>query len=221
MGLVTSTPQAVQVEPLLLRVAYFGGHEDAEAAKYSVRPTLTDVAAAFNQIDSLIRAATLLNATGSTEWQESDARSALAGYSADTWLWDQGRYDGIAVVTAIEMRSPLTFVVHLAPEILGGGLLVSLVLLAERICTFRPRVSAHREAELFKGAVFSEARKELLAGRADGLALQLLREGPSGGDGRGPTQMDLIDATASGRDLNPIMLEIGLVPEASDRDTPE
>jgi hypothetical protein len=76
---------------------------------------------------------------------------------------------------SVEMKSPLTVVIELPWEsviFMGAGLL----LLAERICTFKPRVSRKRKEELLKATVLDKVTETVAAARADALAQVLLDE---------------------------------------------
>jgi excisionase family DNA binding protein len=148
-------------------------------------PVLHDVAAAVSQTERYIRYAEVLSIG---DWPDGVlAPDEQATFARSLKLPPESPYR----LVTVRMGSPLEIVLHLSPEAwtaIGFGL----VLLAERICTFGPRVSRRRKRALLEATIYDEARKELLAGRADGLALSLLSEGPPGG----PTRIDFLDPEA-------------------------
>jgi hypothetical protein len=91
-------------------------------------------------------------------------------------------------LVSIMMESPLTVVVALA----SGGIAAlgyGLVAIAERICTFRPRVSRMRKEELVRAADLDRLLDERALGRLEMLKLTLEAEA----DGIAPERIDFMD----------------------------
>jgi hypothetical protein len=148
-------------------------------------PVLYDVAAAVAQGERYIRYAEVL---AIADWPDGVlAPEEQAAFARSLKSPPESPYR----VVTVRMGSPLEIVLHLPPEA-WTAMAFGLVLLAERICTFGPRVSRRRRRPLLEATVCDEARKDLLAGRDDGPALSLLSEGPPGG----PTHIDFLDPEA-------------------------
>lgn len=129
-------------------------------------PNLSDVAAAITQTERYIRAAEILSRT---DWPDGDPTRARFAEFARSAASLTARPTTAYRVASVQMDSPLKIVLHLSPAdwvAIAGGL----VLLAERISTLGPRVSRTRKRALLEAAVYDAARRDLLAGRADGLA---------------------------------------------------
>jgi hypothetical protein len=89
-------------------------------------------------------------------------------------------------VVSIEMHSPLLVLLALGGAAALGRAGLGLILLAERICTFAPRVSRMRKEDLLR-RLEAEHKIEELHGRADGLAVKVLASGSA------PERIDLVD----------------------------
>lgn len=148
-------------------------------------PDLTDAAAAIYQVDEYLASARLLSQPDWSEFFRSPAGSPLG----------LTRSERGPELIRIEMGSPLQILLHLSPaELVSMG--VGLLLLAERICTMGPRVSRKRKEELFKAAVYDKAREDVLRGRADSLALELLNDDRNGLPRPRPDYVDFVDPEA-------------------------
>jgi len=194
----TVAEQGVDIHTLLLRTTYFlDDLSDMPVAQQPLfvpagPPCLSDVARAITQTDDFIRAAHLL---GQPNWPSP--RELLGRYRVD-----QFGAKPYTRVVSIEMRSPLAIVVDLPTSLGLVGTCLGLVLLAERICKFGPRVSRTRKEDLLRAAVSDRARARVLEGRADALALQLLEVGAEPLD-----RIDLIDPESSDDDLERVSVQ--------------
>jgi len=109
-------------------------------------------------------------------------------------------------VVSVEMRSPLEIVVHIPGDVIKGGLAFGLLALGQRIRTLGPRVSRKRKQDLLMAAVYEKARSDIVAGRADGLAVELLR----GDNALRPERLDILDAeTLDSDELEEVRLPSG------------
>jgi hypothetical protein len=116
--------------------------------------------------------------------------------------WTRAQIVGAHVLTSevrvlsIEMSSPLLVTLLMTP----GGLVASgsgLLLLAERICTFRVRVAREKKMEITMAAELDAPARERQAVRADALALYVLYGDAELGFGgvphTRPTRIELLD----------------------------
>jgi hypothetical protein len=116
--------------------------------------------------------------------------------------WTRAQIVGAHVLTrevrvvSIEMGSPLLVTLSMTP----GGLVASaagLLLLAERICTFRVRVARQKKLEITMAAEMDAPARERQAVRADALALHVLYGDAELGFGgvphTRPTRIELVD----------------------------
>ena len=167
-----------QIEQFLKQL----GRRGSEGRHEPPQPNLRDVAAAVAQTERYIRCAEILTLNWPADLppQAADARLKLSSPAGCPYR-----------VVTIRMGSPLEIVLRL-PSLAWPPIALGLVMLAERICTFGPRVSQKRKRDLLEATIYQQAQQELLAGRADGLALGLLSEGPA----EGPTHIDFLDPEA-------------------------
>ena len=177
-----------QIEQFLETVSSRRSERAPVGGQEPTPPRLRDVAAALVQTERYIRCAEVLMRS---DWPDGDRSPEDQAAFARSGMSITSHPETSYRVVSVRMVSPLEIVIHLSPEA-WTAIAVGLVLLAERICTFGPRVSRTRRRALFEATVYEEARQDLLAGRADGLALSLLSEGPA----EGPTHIDFLDPDA-------------------------
>lgn len=174
----------ITTSALLLRATYF--------AKYGAPRSVREVAEACVQLREYLNDVDLLNDAISPRPSE-----ALAG---------QIRAHKLKVIS-IEMRSPLAVVLEVPAEtvpVLG----LSLILLAERVATFGPRVSRRRKEELVRAAKLDHELSTTLAAKADMLAKRNLE--PFANQSR-PDRIDLLDAEEPDEELDDLP---PLIPDA-------
>lgn len=176
---------------LLLRATYFEWQDQRPVEDYPAAlplPTLEDTERALAQLRLYLvlahripsgdeGAVYILTGQQQAEAQESGFEPQLIG---------------------LHMGSPLTVLLHMPPQYLVGSAL-GLLLLAERICTFGPRVTAKRKKWLLEAATADAGLRQIREAQADVLSSVLLGEGPDRLAPRGPDRLDFID-TDEGED---------------------
>jgi hypothetical protein len=173
------------VGAVLLRTTFFTDDSDDFAPE---RQSMHQAAEAVAQVARFLDAAFLL-----AEWDEWGERGDVSAFERMSRAQDHAS-SSIEIVS-ISMNTPLDVVLKIPATVivkLGEGVLV----LAEKVCTFGPRVSAGREEERMRKALARQQRKLIEEGRADALVLQVLGGGAPTYGVR-PTRMDFIDAEAS------------------------
>jgi hypothetical protein len=112
----------------------------------------------------------------------------------------------LPTLRSLEMRSPLQLVLQLDPEYVGiAGF--GLLLIAERLCTFGPRVSRRRQEEFLKAEGLQTERDRLRRlSEAEALAWDLSRKGPRATPStpRGPDTLDFLLPGEDEDDLVPL-----------------
>ncbi len=178
---------------IFLRSTYFAWRpapppgQDQPFVREVRQPNLLDVERALAQTRLLFRSAAVI-ALSSTRGTGPVITVLEGGPDVSPLLTAEPR------IVELRMTSPLEVLLEIPPywyPVLGG----SLLLLAERICTFGPRVSAARKRSLLEAAVWDAERKRVAEGQADALAQLLLDQGPERDGPRGPDYLDVLDPT--------------------------
>jgi hypothetical protein len=191
--MTTAVREKTEVEPLHLRTTYFIQNGGAIELGYV---TLASAAAAVTQMADLFVAADRLRHPDSSTGVRQAWQTALPARP----------YVQSIEVVSIDMRSPLAIAVAFPWFALkAGGFVGAVLMLAERICTFGPRVSRKRKEELLRAAAFDNALKSFeRRERADVIALELIKDGL----GHRPDHMDFLDpADPDDDDLEPVEID--------------
>jgi hypothetical protein len=99
-------------------------------------------------------------------------------------------------VVSIEMGSPLVITIALSTTAVTGAL-TALVMLAERIAVFRPRITRERKEELLRAKQIDREAARLESDRADAIARKLAR----GWNTPRPISIDFFDRDSDDNDL--------------------
>jgi hypothetical protein len=177
---------------VLLRTIYFPEGEEADNFA-PAKVGLLDVAEAVAQVAKFLQGAFVL-----AEWDDLP----FHGHPATRWQIAESRASSMEIVS-ISMESPLAVVLKL-PATVIAKIADSAVDLAERICTFPPRVSAARHKAFMEKALYQRQRALIEEGRADGVALQLISPLVAGSPVL-PARVDFLDpGNHDGENLVPI-----------------
>jgi hypothetical protein len=196
----------VETEPLVLRTIYF----ERSAAHGREEPRrLEDVEYALRQLRHLLVYAGRMSRSVRDEDVAGEEDFFTVNY--DRGVVYRASERGVAYrLVRVEMGSPLTVLLEYPKELVVPTLL-SIVLLAERICTFKPRVSAKRKEWMVKEAQADLETLRIKAAQADVHAPSLREAGPRLGEG--PSQFEVIDADDS-EDL--VEVTSGILEDAGD-----
>lgn len=179
-------PSVGPADPIWARVTYFGaedrGVQVEEVARGVVVKHLVDATSQFSA---------LVDAAGQFDWYASET-SRSAGVRHVTPPFAPASEQEDFQVVSVQMKSPFTVLLAI-PARKASGFGLGLLLLAERICTFRPRVSRKRKEEVLRGELLDLAKRQVLDGYADALATQILGNLDVGRLAPGPSRVDLLD----------------------------
>jgi hypothetical protein len=190
--------RAVEADSILVRASYFewkGTFPTENGPRVTPAPTLRDIERALAQLGLFFNYAARITP------HISEGSGELLRSQKTTRIRYAGHLGREPRLVSLHMGSPLHVVFEVEQYLVASG---GLVLLAERIATFGPRVSAKRKKALLEAAKYDAAHQQVVNAQADVLGDLLLEGGPSRPGPRGPDRLDFVDPQNPDGRLTPL-----------------